>query len=254
MCVCFIVLSSTARKKVCGVLACQVSTRFIWPFQTSACQPGFRAHYYLTIFSSPMLPFPSTQNHDCKMCLSEIVVVFRVFAVVFNTVHDRLSYSTTSRLRDCVLDRLPCAFQLHRVNLSFELRRYLKDLRNPPTPLAGAGRAMGLLSSAATQIALIGGVPFFRARARAAMVGLQGHWGEGFGGTFLDAFSLRRACRATGESVLEEFLCFGVVDALILARPAGPLGRAFWTCIFGWLLAMPKLYHHYGLQGRRSWP
>ena len=56
------------------------------------------------------------------------------------------------------------------------------------------------------------------------------------------------------ESVLEEFLCFGVVAALILARPAGPLGRAFWRCIFGWLLAMPKLYHHYGLQGRRSWP
>ena len=86
------------------------------------------------------------------------------------------------------------------------------------------------------------------------MVGLQGHWGERFGGTFLDVFSLRHACRATGGSVLEEFLCFGVVAALILARPAGPLGRAFWRCIFGWLLATPKLYHHYGLQGRRSWP
>ena len=35
---------------------------------------------------------------------------------------------------------------------------------------------------------------------------------------------------------------------------AGPLGRALWRCIFGWLLAMPKLYHHYGPQGRRSWP
>ena len=55
-------------------------------------------------------------------------------------------------------------------------------------------------------------------------------------------------CRATGESILEEFLCFGVVAALILARPAGPL---HWRCIFGWL---PKLYHHYGLQGGRSWP
>ena len=57
------------------------------------------------------------------------------------------------------------------------------------------------------------------------MVGLQGHWGERFGGTCLDDFSLRRVCRATGESVLEEFLCFGVVAALILARPAG---RYFW--------------------------
>ena len=74
------------------------------------------------------------------------------------------------------------------------------------------------------------------------MVGRQGHWGECFGGTCLDDFSLRRACRATGESVLEAFLSFGVVAALILARPAGPLGRAlFWRCIF-----------HYGLQGRRS--
>ena len=89
---------------------------------------------------------------------------------------------------------------------------------------------------------------------RAAMVGLQGLWGERFGGTFVDDLSLRRACRATGESVLEEFLCSGVVAALILARPAGPLGRAFWRCIFGWLLATPKLDHHYGLQGRRSWP
>ena len=36
-----------------------------------------------------------------------------------------------------------------------------------------------------------------------AMVELQGHWGERFGGTFLDDFSLRRACRATKEGVLE---------------------------------------------------
>ena len=92
----------------------------------------------------------------------------------------------------------------------------------------------------------------FAARARAAMVELQVPWGERFGGTFLDDFSLHRACRATGERILEEFLCFGVVAALILARPAGPFGRAFWRCIFGWLLAMPKLYHHYGLQGRRK--
>ena len=38
------------------------------------------------------------------------------------------------------------------------------------------------------------------------MVGLQGHWGERFGGTFLDDFSLHRACRATGDCVLEGFL------------------------------------------------
>ena len=65
------------------------------------------------------------------------------------------------------------------------------------------------------------------------MVGLQGHWGERFGGTCLDDFSLRRVCRATGESVLEEFLCFGVVAALILARLQGH-GESFWqhrSCI-----------------------
>ena len=62
------------------------------------------------------------------------------------------------------------------------------------------------------------------------MVELQGHWGERFGGTFLDDLSLRRACRATGESVLEVY---------------------FWMA-FG--RARPKLYHHYGRQGRRSWP
>ena len=60
------------------------------------------------------------------------------------------------------------------------------------------GVLLGLLSSAAMQKAL-----FVR------IVGLQGHWGERFGGTFLDDFSLRRACRATGESVLEEFCVLG---------------------------------------------
>ena len=53
------------------------------------------------------------------------------------------------------------------------------------------------------------------------MVRLQGHWGERLGGTFLDDFSLGRACRTTGESVLEEFLCFGVVAASIFARLQG---------------------------------
>ena len=70
------------------------------------------------------------------------------------------------------------------------------------------------------------------------MVELQGHWGERFGCTFLDDFSLCRACRATGESVLEEFLCFGVVVVLILARLQGHWGRrfggvfldGFWQC------------------------
>ena len=86
------------------------------------------------------------------------------------------------------------------------------------------------------------------------MVELQGHRGERFGGTCLDYLSLRRACRATGESVLEEFVCFGVVAALILARLQDHWGERFGGVFFGWLLARPKLYHHYGPQGRRSWP
>ena len=45
---------------------------------------------------------------------------------------------------------------------------------------------------------------------------------------FFARASLWLSCKATGESIL--------------------------SCIFGWLLAMPKLYHHCGLQGRRSWP
>ena len=57
-----------------------------------------------------------------------------------------------------------------------------------------------------------------------AIVELQGHWGERSGGTFFDDLSLRRACRATEESVLEEFLCSGVVAALILARLQGHWG------------------------------
>ena len=56
------------------------------------------------------------------------------------------------------------------------------------------------------QLAKGGGAFFSRARAR----GYGWAWGERFGGTFLDDLSLRRACRATGESVLEEFLCFGL--------------------------------------------
>ena len=71
-----------------------------------------------------------------------------------------------------------------------------------------------------------------------AMGELQGYWGERFGGTCLDDLSLRRACRATVESVLEEFLCFGVVAALILARLQGHWGQrfggvfldGFWQC------------------------
>ena len=71
----------------------------------------------------------------------------------------------------------------------------------------------------------------------------------------MDDFSLRRACRATGESVLEEFLCFGVVAALILARLQGHWGQRFGGVFLAMAkLASPKLYHHYGPQGRRSWP
>lgn len=51
-------------------------------------------------------------------------------------------------------------------------------------------------------------------------------------------FSLRHACRGTGESALEEFLWFGVVAALILARLQGHWGErfggifldGFWQC------------------------
>ena len=57
------------------------------------------------------------------------------------------------------------------------------------------------------------------------MVGLQGHSGELI-------FRYVGLAGPTGESVLEEFLRFGVVAALILARPAGPLGSVlevyFW--------------------------
>ena len=65
-------------------------------------------------------------------------------------------------------------------------------------------------------------------RACVAMVELQGHWGERFGGVFV-------------------FWGGCWVDS---CSAAGPLGRAFWRCIFGWLLARPKLYHY----GRRRWP
>ena len=55
---------------------------------------------------------------------------------------------------------------------------------------------------------------------------------------FLVDFSLRHACRGTGESALEEFLWFGVVAALILARLQGHWGErfggifldGFWQC------------------------
>ena len=56
---------------------------------------------------------------------------------------------------------------------------------NPPTPLVGAGVLLGLLSSAAYANS---SARVFFFRACAAMVGLQGHWGERFGGTFLDDF------------------------------------------------------------------
>ena len=87
------------------------------------------------------------------------------------------------------------------------------------------------------------------------MVELQGHWGERFGGTFLDVLSLRRACRATGESVLEEFLCFELVAALILARLQGHWGERFGGVFFdGFWQGRSCITINYGPQGRRSWP
>ena len=92
------------------------------------------------------------------------------------------------------------------------------------------------------QIALLGGASFF-ARARL--------W-------------LWLGCRATGESVLEvhfwmifryvvlagplgsvleEFLCFGVVAALILARLQGHWGERFGGVFLDGFLARPKLYY-----------
>ena len=62
---------------------------------------------------------------------------------------------------------------------------------------------------------------YFFERTRAAMVGLQGLWGERFGGAILDEFSLRRACSAAGESVLEEFLCGCWVDSCSACRATG---------------------------------
>ena len=125
-----------------------------------------------------------------------------------------------------------------------------------PLPWGEIHRLSVLLSSTAYANSSTRGGLFFRACAAMAMVGLQGHWGERFGGTFLDDFSLRRACRATGESVLEEFLCFELVAALILARLQGHWGERFGGVFFDGFLARPKLYHHYhyGPQGRRSWP
>ena len=102
------------------------------------------------------------------------------------------------------------------------------------------------------QIALLRGGLLFRACT--AMVGLQGHSGERFGGTCLEDFSLRRACRATRESVFGGVFVFWGGFCVDSCSVAGPQGRAFWRCILGWFLARPKLYHHYGPQGRRSWP
>ena len=77
------------------------------------------------------------------------------------------------------------------------------------------GVLLGLLSSAAYANSSAGGGAFSFARAR-----------------------LWLGCRATGESVLDEFLCFGVIAALILARLQGHWGErfggvfldGFWQC------------------------
>ena len=97
---------------------------------------------------------------------------------------------------------------------------------NPPTPLVGAGRAIGAL---AVDLCTLAKTSYAYSSARflffrACVAG--------------DDFSLRRACRATGESALEEFLCFGVVAALVLARLQGHWGQrfggvfldGFWQC------------------------
>ena len=100
-------------------------------------------------------------------------------------------------------------------------------------------------------IALLGGAFFFFFRACVAWLSCRATRESVLEVHFLMMF---RYVVLAGPLGLEEFLRFGVVAALILARLQGPLGTAFWRCIFGWLLAMPKLYHHYGPQCRRSWP
>ena len=98
-----------------------------------------------------------------------------------------------------------------------------------------SGRALGLLSSASSKkhpnaySSVRGGFFFPR-------VELPGHWRERFGGTCLDDFSLRRACRATymghwGERFGGVFVFWGgcCVDS---CSAAGPLGTAFWRCLF----------------------
>ena len=49
-------------------------------------------------------------------------------------------------------------------------------------------------------------------------------------------FWLRFACTAMQVSVLEEILAF---DWFFALTTRGPLGKAFWRCIFGSFLTMP---------------
>ena len=69
----------------------------------------------------------------------------------------------------------------------------------------------------------------------------------------MDAVSLRRACRATGERVLEEFFCFGEVAALILARLQGHWGQRFGGVFLDGFSQCRSCITIMG-QGRRSWP
>ena len=82
-------------------------------------------------------------------------------------------------------------------------------LKNPPTPLVGAGRAIGAL---AVELCILAKHPM-----HIALLG-------GGGAYFFARAWLWLSCRATGESVLEKLLCFGVVAALILARLQGHWG------------------------------
>ena len=117
--------------------------------------------------------------------------------------------------------------------------RLEKMFKNLPTWVQGV--LLGLLSPAACANSSARGLLFSRVRGYEVhfwmtfrYVVLAGPLGRAFGGTFLDDFSLRRACRAPGESVLE--VHFWMTFRYVVL--AGPLGRAFWRnfCVLGWLL------------------
>ena len=105
---------------------------------------------------------------------------------------------------------------------------------NPPTPLVGAGRAIGALAfklciSAKTSYSYgsaRGGLPFQPSAATFCRIF----------GWILVAFWLpcHGGWRFGGELVFG--MAFGISDT-----PRGPWGRAFWRYSLGWFLAMPEL-------------